>query len=1604
MLYHYEVCNKCDEKYTDIDERWCRSCQINYLKNNFTNWTSGNEKIDDFIQKKQLKINWHYYIIIEWIPYNQFVDVKKIEKNVDNAATIYSALWNNGSLHYDSNQEELTRKPNIKVVLKCLNNFQNIIDEYLIEAIACYENMHGISQNPDTKDYIIILQDIYCEKCGEQYTNKYNKWCEPCHINYFENEFKNWTSGNEIIDDIIQEIQLKINSFNDKIVEWIPYNQFINIEEIGKIDDNTATIYSALWNNGLLHYNEYKKEWIRNPNLKVTLKCFRDSQDIFDKLLKKDKNYNIGISQNPNTKEYIIVQDKYCEKCDEKYTNKRIKWCGSCHINYFENEFKNWTSGNETIDDIILEMQLKFNSFNDKIVEWIPYNQFINIEEIGKVDDNTATIYSALWSNGSLCYNNYKREWTRDPNIRVTLKCFNDSQNIIDELLNEAKGYNTCYGISQDPNTNEYIIILRNRIYRDELCRTYHINYLKNNFTKWTSGNEQIDILIQKLQLTVDNDDRNICEWIPYNQFVNIEEIENNDLLTIHSAIWNVSPSYYNSIKEKIIRKPKKVTLITLNYLNKSQNMIVDFLNKVKNILMVNNCKVYDSFHKKYYSLICGMSQNPDSRNYIIVSQDEYCEKCSKQYTDIYDQWCNSCQMSYFKNNLTNWSGNKKIDDLIQEMQLKKFYINRNIVEWIPYDQFINIKETAKDNNNTTIIYSAIWKNGPLYISKKWIRNSYTNVILKSLDINEFPSKANNYNGIYGISQNPDTREYIMVSMVLSNDEYCEKCGELYTDKYNKWCKPCHINYFNNESRNWTSGNEIIDDFILEMQLNINNYDKIVEWIPYNQFININEMAKNNNNNTVIMYTAIWKNGPLYYKKKWIKKSNEKVVLNYLTLDIKEFFNKVNNYENIYGISQNPDTKNYFIVLNNKKYIPWLILQNNFTNLSGNKIIDDFIQKMQLKVNNWTHIIVEWIPYDQFTDIKEIKKVGDNTAITYSAIWKNGPLCYSYDKKEWIRNPNKKVILNCLALDIEKFLNKVYYYNYYSNIYGTIGISQNPITNDYILVLQNRNCKGCGKPYNDLENKWYKLCKINYIQKHFMNWSGNNEKIDNFIQEKQLKINGFNDIVVEWIPYNQFIDIKEIGKVDNNVAMIYSAIWKNGPLYHEEDRKEWIRNSCKKVVLKYLTLDINKFFIEANNYNNIYGISQNPNTNDYILVLQNDQYCNRCSKPYGNLENKWCKCQINYIQNNLTNWSGNQKIDDFIQEMHLKIDNYDNIIFEWIPYNQFDYIEEVGKGGFATIYSAIWNDGPLKYNYIKKIYERGVNYKEVALKCIDNSHNITDEFLNEIKAYSIIEFSKVLKVYGISQDPNTKNYIIVLQYAKCGSFNNWMHYFYKNFNGDVKYYLLNNIFNGLKEIHQKQLFHQDFHIGNILVNNNENLEGIPLGIHISDMGLCGEVGDKNKTKIYGVMPYVAPEVLRGKPYTQAADIYSFGMVMYYIITGRQPFENCAHDGLLALDICRGIRPEIPEIPELKSNQYIDLMKKCWDSDPDNRPNVELIHTMLADVGQTDEIEKAEKYLFKEYKENKQLTTTNPQAIYSSRLLNPYTEGLSTYFTELNDEK
>ncbi|POG76997.1 kinase-like domain-containing protein [Rhizophagus irregularis DAOM 181602=DAOM 197198] len=169
---------------------------------------------------------------------------------------------------------------------------------------------------------------------------------------------------------------------------------------------------------------------------------------------------------------------------------------------------------------------------------------------------------------------------------------------------------------------------------------------------------------------------------------------------------------------------------------------------------------------------------------------------------------------------------------------------------------------------------------------------------------------------------------------------------------------------------------------------------------------------------------------------------------------------------------------------------------------------------------------------------------------------------------------------------------------------------------------------------------------------------------------------------------------------------------------------------------------------------------------------------------------------------------------------------------------------------------------------------------------------------------------------------------MIFQYANGGKLDDYISNYVVDWVWRERLEALNNIIKGLRKIHENKMVHRDFHTGNILSSFNNYYSSTlnPISnICISDMGLCGEVSNINEKNIYGVMPFVAPEVLKGKPYTQAADIYSFGMIMYFIMTAKQPFADCAHDSILAVKICSGIRPGINELEAPKC--YIDLMKR-----------------------------------------------------------------------------
>jgi hypothetical protein len=125
----YGTCGECDRPGTGSN--WCQDCNAKRFKKNFSNWTSGNEKIDKLIKQSQLHAVYHKKCL-EWIPFEEFEDFTY--KAEGGYGKIYEAKWPKGHICYwDIENKEWNRRSNIKVALKCLFDFSGRGTEFLNE-------------------------------------------------------------------------------------------------------------------------------------------------------------------------------------------------------------------------------------------------------------------------------------------------------------------------------------------------------------------------------------------------------------------------------------------------------------------------------------------------------------------------------------------------------------------------------------------------------------------------------------------------------------------------------------------------------------------------------------------------------------------------------------------------------------------------------------------------------------------------------------------------------------------------------------------------------------------------------------------------------------------------------------------------------------------------------------------------------------------------------------------------------------------------------------------------------------------------------------------------------------------------------------------------------------------------------------------------------------------------------------------------------------------------------------------------------------------------------------------------------------------------------
>src|SRR2546430_3273728 len=127
-----------------------------------------------------------------------------------------------------------------------------------------------------------------------------------------------------------------------------------------------------------------------------------------------------------------------------------------------------------------------------------------------------------------------------------------------------------------------------------------------------------------------------------------------------------------------------------------------------------------------------------------------------------------------------------------------------------------------------------------------------------------------------------------------------------------------------------------------------------------------------------------------------------------------------------------------------------------------------------------------------------------------------------------------------------------------------------------------------------------------------------------------------------------------------------------------------------------------------------------------------NKHCAGCNQK--NTGSNWCHaCNAKHFQQNFKNWtSGNDDIDKFIQDAQLSAE-YSFQALEWIPYDRFYDIKYIAKGGFGKVYRAKWIDGRIdKLDNKNQNWERSDSHKFVALKSLNNSKNVTLEFINEV--------------------------------------------------------------------------------------------------------------------------------------------------------------------------------------------------------------------------------------------------------------------------------
>ncbi|RIB10104.1 kinase-like domain-containing protein [Gigaspora rosea] len=178
--------------------------------------------------------------------------------------------------------------------------------------------------------------------------------------------------------------------------------------------------------------------------------------------------------------------------------------------------------------------------------------------------------------------------------------------------------------------------------------------------------------------------------------------------------------------------------------------------------------------------------------------------------------------------------------------------------------------------------------------------------------------------------------------------------------------------------------------------------------------------------------------------------------------------------------------------------------------------------------------------------------------------------------------------------------------------------------------------------------------------------------------------------------------------------------------------------------------------------------------------------------------------------------------------------------------------------------------------------------------------------------------------------------MLVLQFANGGNLRDYLSNSFNDLKWEDKFRMAKEIAQGLLYLHNKDIIHRDLHSKNILVHEGKML--------IADFGLARYINDDptiSDNVIRGMPAYIEPQCFKNPSYARnkKSDIYSFGVILWEISSGKQPFQSFTSIEAIAIHVFQGHREKPVDDTPI---QYAELYMQCWDDNPEKRPEMKTV--------------------------------------------------------------